>query len=44
MSYQQLSLDERQQIYVLICEDCLPIRAIARLLKCAASTIGTWIE
>lgn len=40
MSYQQLSLNERQQIYVLIYEDCLPIRAIARLLKRAASTIS----
>jgi transposase, IS30 family len=40
VSYQQLSLDERQQIYVLIYEDCLSIRAIARLLQRAASTIS----
>ncbi len=40
MSYQQLSLDERKQIYVLIYEDYLPMRAIARLLKRAVSTIS----
>jgi transposase, IS30 family len=40
MSYQQLSLNERQQIYALKYEDCLSIRAIARLLKRAASTIS----
>jgi transposase, IS30 family len=40
MSYQQLSLDERQQIYVLKYEDCLSIRAIGRLLKRDASTIS----
>jgi IS30 family transposase len=40
MSYQQLSLDERRQIYILIYKDCLSIRAIARLLKRAASTIS----
>lgn len=40
MSYQQLSLAERQQIYVLRQEDCLSIQAIARLLQCSASTIS----
>ncbi len=40
MSYQQLSLNERQQIYTLRYEDYLSIRAIARLLKRDASTIS----
>ena len=40
MSYQQLSLNERQQIYTLRYEDYLSIRAIARLLNRNASTIS----
>ncbi len=40
MSYQQLSLNERQQIYALKYEDYLSVRAIGRLLKRAASTIS----
>jgi transposase, IS30 family len=40
MSYQQLSPNERQQIYTLKYEDCLSVRAISRLLKRAASTIS----
>jgi transposase, IS30 family len=40
MSYQQLSPNERQQIYALKYEDYLSVRAIGRLLKRAASTIS----
>jgi IS30 family transposase len=40
MSYQQLSPNERQQIYILKYEDYWFVRAIARLLKRASSTIS----
>jgi IS30 family transposase len=40
MSYQQLSPNERQQIYALKYGDCFSVRAIGMLLKRAASTIN----
>ena len=40
MSYQQLSPSERQQIYRLKYEDCLSVRAMARILGRAASTVS----
>jgi transposase, IS30 family len=40
MSYQQLSPNERKQVYALKYEDYLSVRAIGRLLKRVASTIS----
>ncbi len=40
MNYQQLSPNERQQIYTLMYEDCLSVRAMAKRLGRSASTIS----